>query len=77
MEPVEKLKNIGPKMKKYLREIGIITKNDLIQRGAYATYQELKEKNIITHRMAYYALEGALANKHILEIFLLVKQRER
>ncbi len=66
-EGVEHLTNIGPKIAKRLRQIGIRTRSDLKQAGSVATYLHLcasfsKKRLPVCYYL--YSLEGALRDQH-------------
>lgn len=76
MKKISDLKNLGPKMQGYLKEIGVFTDIDLSEKGIYQVYFELGEiyphlKNL----MALYALWGAMENINCLEIPEEIKQQ--
>ena len=79
-EQVEHLTNIGPKIAKRLRQIGIRTRSDLKQAGSVATYLHLcasfSEKRLPVCYYLY-SLEGALRDQHWDAIPDRVKQELR
>ena len=64
---VENLINIGPKMAGYLHELDIHTEDDLRERGVMRVYQQMGERwPHLVHKMALYALYGALTDQNCL-----------
>jgi DNA transformation protein len=63
-EPAQ-LKNLGPKTRQWLNEVGIYTLDDLRQVGALEAWRRIKR--LYPTRVsvnALYGLEGALTNRH-------------
>ena len=62
--PIEKLKNIGPKSAKWLREAGFETLADLEKAGPVLTYKILQHRVKGINLLMLYAIYGALHDKH-------------
>ncbi len=62
--PEPRLKNIGPKSMKWLREIGIHSREDLEKVGAVMAYLILKQRRPEVSLNMLYAMSGALSDRH-------------
>ena len=66
---VSNLINIGPKMTRYLAEVGVETENDLSSRGFEIVWREMRLRHPhIMNRMALYALYGALTDQNCMHL---------
>ncbi|MFW5442713.1 MAG: TfoX/Sxy family DNA transformation protein [Methylococcaceae bacterium] len=60
---MSKLKGLGPKTEKYLNEIGIYSKDDLVKIGAVNAYIKLQKESRFKPSMNFlYAMVGAVEN---------------
>lgn len=64
----EKLRNIGPKSRAWLRQTGIHTLEDLKAVGALAAFVRIKRAGFKSSLNLLYALEGAILDCHWQEI---------
>lgn len=69
-----KLKNIGPKTEIWLRELGILSREDLEKWGSVAVYVALKRAGRKVSLVLVYALEGALLEMHWNQLPLELKE---
>jgi hypothetical protein len=67
-EPVEKIRNIGPKSMAWLRQTGVRTLVDLQAVGALAAFVRIKRAGFRPSLNLLYALEGAILGCHWQEI---------
>ena len=73
---VSKLKGLGPKTEKHLKNIGIFTRADLEAIGAVPAYLKLIESGqTIPHLSFLYALLGAFEDRSWLDIANTEKER--
>jgi len=63
-EPVEKIRNIGPKSMAWLRQTGVRTLVDLQAVGALAAFVRIKRAGFRPSLNLLYALEGAILGCH-------------
>ncbi|MBI5667485.1 MAG: TfoX/Sxy family protein [Chloroflexi bacterium] len=66
---LSELRNIGPKSAEWLREVGIVTLDDLEELGAVEAYQRVKHRfpERVSLNMLY-GLQAALLNIHWTEL---------
>jgi hypothetical protein len=67
-EPVEKIRNIGPKSMAWLRQTGVRSLVDLQAVGALAAFVRIKRAGFRPSLNLLYALEGAILGCHWQEI---------
>ncbi len=68
-QPVNTLRNMGPRCAEWLAQIGIHTAEDLRRVGAATAYRELVSRDIVRpHRMLLYALGGAVMDLDCLKL---------
>jgi len=58
--PLQRLRNLGPKSVKWLAEVGIQDRSDLVKIGAIGACRRLYEAGYPVSRIMAYAIEGAL-----------------
>lgn len=69
------LKNLGSKSAKMLNEVGIYSKQDIIDLGPANVYRLLKDRGYNVTLVMAYALEGAITDTHWNKIPKEVKER--
>lgn len=72
--PPNELRNLGPKSRIWLAEIGIHSIGDVRQLGAVETYRRLKAANGRVSLNLLYALHAALENRDWREVTLDEKE---
>ena len=69
MGELSKLKGLGPKSEKCLNEIGIYTRDDLVNTGPARVFIRLKKECTTKPNLNFlYALVGAVENRHWTDI---------
>jgi hypothetical protein len=63
MNDLSELKNFGPYMVRILNQIGIYSKDDLLQADLRGIYQALQEQGIKPHLLIFYSIEMGLQNR--------------
>jgi DNA transformation protein len=66
--PVEDLKNLGVACKRMLNHVGVYTREDLEKRGVNRAYEDVRLCFPNVSRVMFYALHGALADVHWVEV---------
>lgn len=64
----EKLRNIGPKSAAWLRQVGLHTRQDLVDAGPIDAFMRVKRAGFKPSLNLLYALEGALQDCHWQEV---------
>ena len=59
-----KLRNIGPKSAAWLRQVGLRTREDLVEAGTVGAYMKVRRAGFKPSLNLLYALEGALQDCH-------------
>jgi len=68
MSSLDEIKNFGPYMIKIMNEIGIFSKDDLMQADYRDIKQKLIQKGIQPHMNIFYSIEMGLQNRSWNEI---------
>ena len=76
-EPIETLRNLGPKSGRWLRAIGIHTIADLERTGSVVAYRLVKQRNGRSSLNLLWALEAGLADKDWRKLTETTKKRLR
>ncbi|MEY3984237.1 MAG: hypothetical protein RL160_1796 [Bacteroidota bacterium] len=63
MNDLSELKNFGPYMVRILNQIGIYSKDDLLQADLRGIYQALQQQGIKAHLLIFYSIEMGLQNR--------------
>jgi hypothetical protein len=77
MNDLSELKNFGPYMVRILNQIGIYSKDDLLQADLRGIYQALQEQGIKPHLLIFYSIEMGLQNRKWSDIGEEEKRRIR
>jgi hypothetical protein len=75
MNDLSELKNFGPYMVRILNQIGIYSKDDLLQADLRGIYQALQEQGIKPHLLIFYSIEMGLQNRKWSDILEEEKRR--
>ncbi len=75
MNELSELKNFGPYMVRILNQIGIYSKNDLLQADLREIYHALQEQGIKPHLLIFYSIEMGLQNRKWSDIGEAEKRR--
>ena len=63
-----KLRNIGPKSAAWLRQVGLRTREDLVEAGTVGAFMKVRRAGFKPSLNLLYALEGALKDCHWQEV---------
>ena len=77
MNDLSELKNFGPYMVRILNQIGIYSKDDLLEADLRGIYQALQEQGIKPHLLIFYSIEMGLQNRKWSDIGEEEKRRIR
>lgn len=77
MSDLSELKNFGPYMVKIMHQIGIYSKNDLLQADLRGIYHGLQEQGIKPHLLIFYSIEMGLQDRNWSDIGEEEKRRIR
>ena len=66
--PILDLRNIGPASARWLRDIGVATREELRRRGPVAVYATLKRRGYRVSLNLLYALQAGLMDLHWAEL---------
>jgi hypothetical protein len=75
MNDLSELKNFGPYMVRILNQIGIYSKDDLLQADLRGIYQALQQQGIKPHLLIFYSIEMGLQNRKWSDIGAEEKRR--
>lgn len=68
-DELEQLRNIGPKVARYMREVGIESEAQLLELGPLAAFYRLRQLHKhLNHRMLLWALYGALSDQDAMRL---------
>ncbi|MDX1522154.1 MAG: TfoX/Sxy family protein, partial [Anaerolineae bacterium] len=71
---IANLKNLGPTSERWLNDIGIYTRRELVALGPVSAYQRLKAAGYNVSLNLVYAIQGAIMDLHWTDLPLALRE---